>query len=174
VVSSDAGVVMDASAAIALVASEPQGQAVHTLLSHWNAEDRPVLVSAFFWLEVVNSLMRRHSWSGADALAAIHKLDTFELATVEQDRALVISALDLAERHVLTAYDAAYLALAIRLDTQLLTLDRRLALAAGARAVSIGDQRVSDEGAPYEREATWPSYRGASAYLAKLRAQAAR
>ena len=165
---------MDASAAIALVVREPQGQAVHRLLSTWNAEDRPVLVSPFFWLEVVNSLMRRNSWSGADTLAAVHRLDTYELETIEQDRGLVVSGLDLAERHDLTAYDAAYLALAIRLDAQLLTLDRRLALAAGQRAVGIGERRVSEPRQTYEREVTWPNYRSASAYLAKLRAEAVR
>jgi predicted nucleic acid-binding protein len=163
---------MDASAAIALVAREPQGQAVHALLSKWNTEDRLVLVSPFFWLEVVNSLMRRHGWSGADTLAAIHRLDTYGLGTVEQDRALVISALDVAERHDLTAYDAAYLALAIRLDARLLTLDRQLASAAGTRAISVGDEKVSDLRQPFEREVTWPSYEGASALLAKLRTEA--
>lgn len=171
-VTSDAGVVMDASAAIALITREPQGQAVHGLLSRCNADDLPVTVSSFFWLEVLNALMRGRSWSGADTLAAIHKIDTFEVDTVEQDRALVISSLDLAERHGLTAYDAAYLALAIRLDAQLLTLDGRLAGAAGRRAISLGDRRVSEDRPPYEREVTWPSYRNASAYLTKLRAEA--
>jgi len=130
-------------------------------------------MTSYFWLELVNALVRRRKWSSSDVLEAIHRLDSYQLQTVEQDRALVILALDLAERHDLTAYDAAYLALAIRLDARLLTLDRRLASAARERAIRIGNERVSDVRAPYEHEVTWPNYRGASAYLAKLRAEAA-
>jgi predicted nucleic acid-binding protein len=169
---SEQGVVMDASAAVALVAIGLQAAAVERLLSAWNAQDRLVLVPSFFWLEVVNTLLRQHHWSGADTLEAIHRMDTYGLETVEQDRALIISALDLAERHRLSAYDAAYLALAIRLDAQLPTLDHQLATAAGERAVKLGDGRISETGPTYAREPTWPSYRGASAYLAKLRAEA--
>jgi hypothetical protein len=61
--------------------------------------------------------------------------------------------------------------LGVRLDGRLLTLDRRLVLAAGERAVSLGDRRVSEAHVRYERDVTWPNYRGASALLAKLRAE---
>jgi predicted nucleic acid-binding protein len=167
---SDQGVVIDASAAVALVAREHQGEAVRQLLSTWNAEECPVLVASFFWLEMVNTLLRRHKWSGADALAAIHKLDTYELETVELDRALVIASLDLAERHGLSAYDAAHLAVAVQQDATLLTLDRQLAAAAGPRAVPLGDDhRLAETPLPYERDVTWPDYSGASAFLSKLR-----
>lgn len=172
--SAERAVVIDASAAVAFVAQELEGPAIRLLLERWNTEKRAIAVAPFFWLEVVNALLRGRRWSGADAIEAIHKLDVYQLATVEQDRALVISALDLAERQGLSAYDAAYLALAIRLDAQLLTLDRQLATAADERAVRVGDGRIAEMGLPYEREATWPRYRGASAYLAKLRSEAPR
>jgi predicted nucleic acid-binding protein len=168
------GIVIDASAAVAFLVSEPEGPAVGRLLVAWSKAKRGVSVPSFFWLELVNSLLRGLEWPGAEALEAIHKLDVYQLTTVEQDRALVISALDLAERHGMTAYDAAHLALAIRLDAQLLTLDRQLAAAAGERAVPVEDGRISDLRRPYERSVTWPSYREASAYLAKLRAEAIR
>jgi predicted nucleic acid-binding protein len=171
-VRSDQGIVIDASAAIALVAQEPEGPAVRQMLAVWSKQKRLISVPSLFWLEVVNALLRRRRWSGADTLEAVHKLDVYQLDTVEQDRALVVAALDLGERHEMSAYDATYVALAIRLDAQLLTLDGRLALAAGERAVSLGDQRVSEAHVLYEREVTWPDYRGASAFLAKLRAAA--
>jgi predicted nucleic acid-binding protein len=167
------GVVIDASAAVALVAHEPQAPLIRRLLDRWSAQRRAIAVPSFFWLEVVNALLRGRRWSGADTLEAIHRFDVYQLATIEHDRALTISALDLAERHHLSAYDAAYLALAIRLNAQLLTLDRQLASAAGERAVRVGDARTSETESAYEREPTWPSYRAASAYLAKLRAEAA-
>jgi hypothetical protein len=82
---------------------------------------------------------------------------------------------DLVERHRLIAYDAAYLALALQLDAQLLTLDLRLAAAAGPRAIPIEDGHyLAEQGRTYEHDVTWPDYRGASAFLAKLRADAAR
>jgi hypothetical protein len=75
----------------------------------------------------------------------------------------------------LTAYDAAYLALARTEDADLLTLDDELALAAGDRAVPIGDDhRLHETPAVYEHQVTWPMYKEASAYLAKLRADALR
>lgn len=43
----------------------------------------------------------------------------------------------LAERHALTAYDAAYLELALRLNSELITLDRDLAAAATAEGVVV-------------------------------------
>jgi predicted nucleic acid-binding protein len=167
----DQRIVIDASAAVALVAQESEGQAVRLMLVDWSKQKRSICVPSLFWLEVVNTFLRRRRWSGADTLEAIHRLDVYQLDTVEQDRALVVAALDLGERHELSAYDATYVALAIRLDARLLTLDRRLALAAGERAVSLGDRRVSEAHVRYEREVTWPNYRGASALLAKLRAE---
>ena len=79
------------------------------------------------------------------------------------------------ERHGLTSYDAAYLALAI-VDGWVARDIRcgSFGLAAGTRAFTIGPARLSEAPAPYEHAVTWPNYKGASAFLAKLRAEAAR
>ena len=127
-----------------------------------------------FWLEVANGLLMRWHWPGAEVLEAIHDLDRLRLETIELDRAAVVLAIDLSERHGLTAYDAAYLALAISMDASLVTFDDALRMAAGSRALHIGPARLSETPAPYEHPVTWPHYKGASAYLAKLRAEAAR
>lgn len=106
-------------------------------------------------------------------MEALHVLDRLGLVRVELDRPQLLFALDLAERHGLTAYDAAYLATAISADASLLTLDRDLAIAAGDRAVPLDSgHRLHETPAPYEHEVTWPSYRGAAAFLAELRAEA--
>jgi hypothetical protein len=106
-------------------------------------------------------------------LAAVHRLDVFGLQTVEPDRPLLLQVIDRSERFRLSAYDALYLVLAESLDADLATLDLELAAAAGPRAVTFVEGHGLDETpAVYERDVTWPSYKGASAYLAKLRAEA--
>lgn len=165
--------VIDASAANALVLDEPAGLHVGKILRDWVSSARPILVPAHFWLEVVNVIGRPAPESGKRVLAAFHRLDLFGLQTMEIDRPLLFQVIDRVERFGLSSYDAAYLALAESVDADLLTLDRQLAIAAGHRAVTV-DESHDLHGSPalYEHEVTWPGYKGASAYLAKLRAEA--
>ena len=165
--------VLDASAAIALLRDEPEGVAMEQALANGKRAGASFVVPDGFWFEIVNVLIRRHRWPAPAVMRAIHDLDTFDLVSVPSDRPLLLMTLDLAERHGLTAYDAAYLATAISADASLLTLDRDLAIAAGDRAVPLGGgHRLHETPAPYEHEVTWPSYPGAGAFLAGLRAQA--
>ncbi len=50
--------------------------------------------------------------------------------------AQIATVLQLAEKHALTAYDAAYLELAMRLNSALLSLDKALVRAANAEGIS--------------------------------------
>lgn len=168
-----ATLVLDASAAIAIVRGEPEGPAAFRHVQRFAQDDAIILVPDHFWLEVVNTLVRRRRAPMAEVLRAIHDLDELDVSTAEIDRPLLWTTLDLAERHGLTAYDAAYLALTIVEDATLLTLDHDLAVAAGDRAVSLEDgHRLNGTPAVYEHEVTWPSYARASSYLAELRARA--
>jgi predicted nucleic acid-binding protein len=166
-------VVVDASVAVAMARDEPGGAAARAAIQGWKRAGRPVMIPSHFWLEVVNSLVRRHRWPGTEVIGAIHDLDRSRLQTVQADRASLLLALDRAERFGLTAYDAAYLALTESVDGELLTFDEALRIAAGDRAVALGRQ-LSENPAAYEHDVTWPNYKGASAYLAKLRAEALR
>jgi predicted nucleic acid-binding protein len=166
--------IVDASIAVAIVRHEPEGPDATVVISRGSRDGGRIVVPSHFWLETTNTLIRRHGLSGADALQAIHDLDDLGFETAEVDRALLVLAMDASERHRLTTYDAAYLALAISLDGSLLTLDRALRAAAGARAVHVGPARLSETPAAYEHDVTWPNYKGASAFLSKLRAEAAR
>lgn len=167
------GVVLDASAAIAMLRDEPEGVAVEQALATWKQARVRLLVPEGFWLEIVNVLIRRHRWPAPAVLQAIHELDTIDFVSVPSDRPHLLLALDLGERHGLTSYDAAYLATAISADARLLTRDRDLAIAAGDRAVPLdGGHRLHETPAPYEHDVTWPSYQGAAAFLAALRAEA--
>lgn len=164
-------VIMDASVAIAIARVEPAGPRAEEAIERLVRQGGRLVVPPHFWLEVVNGLIRRHRWSGSETLEAIHDLDRLELDTVELDRALVVMTLDVAERHGLSAYDAAYLALAISLDGSLATFDRALVRAAGERAIGLVGGRTAETASPYERTVTWPDYRKASAFLAGLRAR---
>lgn len=166
-------IVMDASIALALILDEPEAPGVDRALRSWIREGRSLVVPSQFWLEVLNRLARDAGSSGQRMLAAIHRLDAFELETVEAGRPLLLHTIDRIERHRLTAYDAMYLALADSLDAGLATFDRELAAAAGQRAITFDDGHgLHETPAVYEHQVTWPGYKGASAYLAKLRAEA--
>ena len=167
-------VVVDASVALAMVRDEPEGPAAAAGISQQTRDGARIVVPSHFWLEVVNALVSRRGWPGAAILQSIHDLDRLRFETVDLDRALVVLAIDMSERHGLTAYDATYLALAVALDGSLMTLDASLRTAAGARALHVGPARLSEMHAVYEHPVTWPNYKGASAYLAKLRAESAR
>ncbi len=165
--------VIDASAANALVLDEPAGLRVERILWDWVSSDRSILVPAHFWLEVVNVIGRRPQPSGDIVLAAAHRLDVFGLQTMDVDRPLLLQVIDRVERFGLSSYDAAYLALAESVDADLLTLDRQLAAAAGPRAITVDEGHdLHETPARYEHDVTWPGYKGASAYLARLRAEA--
>ena len=169
----DRPVVIDSSVALALLLDEPEAPVVERTLGSWTRDGRSRVVPSHFWLEVVNRLGRVSTLSGGKMLAAIHRLDTVGLETVEPGRALLLHVIDRVERHGLAAYDAMYLVLAESIDAELATFDRELAAAAGPRAISFDEGHGLHETPPaYERDVTWPSYKGVSGYLAKLRSEA--
>jgi len=165
--------VVDASAAISIVRREPAGERVRSVLA--SADRVELHVPDHFWVEIAN-VLGRVSGGAVDAVAErIRVLDELGLITDAIDRPLLLLALDAMARHGLTAYDAAYLALAIALDADLLTLDARLAAAAGERDVlGTGGRGVSEVTVPYGADAPLATWAGFGAYLAKLRADAAR
>lgn len=167
-------IVLDASVAISIARKEPEAASAVSSIAGWTRDGIAIVVPSHFWLEVANALTRRHRWAGDDVLQTIHDMDELSVETIDLDRASIVLTIDLSERHRLSAYDAAYLALAEFVDGSLLTFDAALRRAAGLRAIHLGPTRLSEARAPYEYPVTWPSYKGASAYLAKLRAEAAR
>ncbi len=166
-------VVIDASVAIALLLDEPEAPEIAQALVQWVTAERHLIVPAHFWLEVVNRIGRVPGTTGERIIAAVHRLNSFDLESAESAPPTLLQIIDRIERHGLTAYDAAYLVLAENVGGQLATLDRTLAAAAGSRAITFGDgHRLHDAPAVYEHDVTWPNYKEASAYLAKLRTEA--
>jgi len=171
--------VIDAGAAVGILREERDGPRFAAVIASHAMQGGRVIVPGHFWLEVSNSLGRRHGWTGEAIVEAVHRLDTFNLETMALERPDVLLSITLMERHRLTAYDAAYLALAYVLQGSLLTGDRALAQAAGALAIlAPGLSGTSETREPYlsdrETRPTWPDYSGLSAFLSKLRAEAIR
>lgn len=115
-------IVLDASAAVELLLAQGSAPAVARTLE----AQSEVHVPEHFHVEAISGLRRLHMHGGLSeqraqqALKALARLRTLRypvLALTEEVWAL---------RDRLTVYDAAYLALAARLDAKLLTIDRGL------------------------------------------------
>ena len=165
--------VVDASVAIAISVGEPMGATLRQILRERTNAGGSLLVPTFFWLEVVNVLGLRYRMTPALLVEAVVDLETLRLESTELDRPHLLLTIDAMAQHGLSGYDAAYLALAESADAQLLTTDRRLAAAAGTRALPVhGGRLIQKSREPYgESWAAWP---GAAAYLRQLRAQVVR
>jgi predicted nucleic acid-binding protein len=100
----------------------------------WDTAVVPVL----WWYELRNILIvserrrRLDSVTVADILRLLRKLPIDIDANVEED-----ALIQLARRHGLTVYDAAYLELALRINHPLATLDAALSRAARAERVQL-------------------------------------
>jgi predicted nucleic acid-binding protein len=168
-----APVVIDASIGVSLSWEEPASRAVAARLCDLRAKGHRLLVPSVFWLEVMNVLGRRYRAEPPELLEALVELEAAGLETVELDRPMLLLALDAVARHGLTAYDAAYLAVADALGARLLTADVELARAAGRRALPITRRRrIREAKARYRSvNADWAAWPGAAAYLQELRAR---
>ena len=102
--------------------------------------DGAAFVPAHWPLEVANGLVvgeRRNRLTASDANEFWLTLNRARITVDNETRQAVCPrTLDLARAHRLTAYDAAYLELALRLDLPLATLDQALLAAAVATGVS--------------------------------------
>jgi predicted nucleic acid-binding protein len=121
-------IVIDASTMVfALSSPSAQGDAARAVL----AQDDLWLAPAHMPLEVIRTL-RKAMVSGAmteaDAAAAYQALATAEITYIGTTPLLIAAVW--AMRHNVSAYDAAYLAVAAQHEAQLVTLDSRLAKAA--------------------------------------------
>jgi predicted nucleic acid-binding protein len=167
--------VLDASAAIAIARGEPAAGAVQRVVHDQRAADGRTVVPGHFWLELANVLLRRYRMDPGPLAEMIRELDVVAIETVEIDRPLLLLTLDRMAVHGLSAYEAAYLALAEAVDGRLLTLDERLAEAAGDRAVPLegaAPTRLAERRAPYRPGPGLGAVPGFGAYLAEVRRRA--
>ncbi|MBY5865647.1 type II toxin-antitoxin system VapC family toxin [Rhizobium leguminosarum] len=128
--------VVDASVAAAWLLADEESRTAEETLSFLETED--ALVPDLFWHEMRNILLtaeRRKRISNEDVLACLMRLTSLPLRTVSSENHL--SILRLAGKYQLSAYDAAYLALAVAENVSLATLDARLERAASAENLAF-------------------------------------
>jgi predicted nucleic acid-binding protein len=127
--------VIDASLAAAWLLPEEHSDAADRVMASIAA---PCLVPTLFWFEIRNILVmaerrgRLFSGGGLIAMERVRRLPIEDAGTGGDSHVLLLAA-----SHALSAYDAAYLALAISRSAPLATLDRRLAAAARAEAIAV-------------------------------------
>ncbi|MEI7814123.1 MAG: type II toxin-antitoxin system VapC family toxin [Coriobacteriia bacterium] len=133
-------VVVDASIGVKWAVTEREDGVADAmwLLERHARGDIVLAVPGTFRLEWLNALVSR-GLAVPDVLDAARDLERSALCWYEIDETLSFEAVALASAHSLTVSDAAYLALANRLDAGLVTADVALAHAAGDRLVHVVD-----------------------------------
>jgi predicted nucleic acid-binding protein len=127
-------IVVDASAAIGLLDDvAPWWELWRT----WSEEAALLLAPTHFSAEVANVLVKRRGARAVDVVAKIERLGVIGPSLADRGLPGVIGAIQLADRHGLSVYDALYLDLALDMDGDLATADRDLAKAARAEGVTV-------------------------------------
>jgi predicted nucleic acid-binding protein len=103
----------------------------------WTEADAMILAPAHFPVEVANALLRGARLTAIDASARLERLWASGVETADRGLPGLLGAIELAERHRLTVYDALYLDLALDVDAELATLDRDLTAAAASEGVPV-------------------------------------
>ncbi len=138
-VASTPPVVVDASAAIEFLEGNP---AWASIFDAWAAEDRMLLGPTLVLAEVANGQLRGRRANAASIRLRLERLVASGLETVDRGLADMTEAVDLADRHGLTVYDALYLQLALDVEGELATLDSDLQRAAIAEDVFVIGPKV--------------------------------
>lgn len=129
--------VIDSSVAVKwfLPQGEAHGDSAWALLESHLADRVRLAGPDCMRIEVLNAL-RHRGFNAAKVRRAAIALDGFGLTWHAVSASLTVAAVDIAARHGLTLYDATFVALAVQLDAELVTADRRLA-GCGARSVRL-------------------------------------
>jgi predicted nucleic acid-binding protein len=99
--------------------------------------DAILLAPPHFPVEVANALLRGAGLPALDAAARLERLHASGVETADRGLPGLLGAVELAERHQLTVYDALYLDLALDIEAELATLDRDLAAAAKSEGLTL-------------------------------------
>jgi predicted nucleic acid-binding protein len=126
--------VLDASVAFEFLDGDPQWVQA---FDEWASEDRMLLTPSHFLAEVANGHLRGRRAPAADVHLRLERLTATGIETADRGINGLLEAVDLADRHNLTVYDALYLQLALDVEGELATLDSDLAAAARAEDVAL-------------------------------------
>ena len=125
--------VLDSSLALAWALPDEHTKRAETFLSGRSAEDR-FWVPALWWYEISNALLTAQKRNRIREADRIRLVALYGLLPIQTDTSLHLEAVrrfqELALTYALTAYDAAYLELALRRGLALATFDKKLKQAA--------------------------------------------
>jgi len=127
-------VVVDASVAVEVVDGNPRWVAQWAI---WIDDGTILMAPQVFPLEVANALIRGKQLSGADTQTLVARILDAGLEPTDRGIRGLFEAIQLAERHRLTVYDATYLQMALEVDADLATTDRDLAQAASREGLAV-------------------------------------
>ena len=131
--------VLDRSVAVSWFFDDEAGKYTANVLE--SLTDWEAVVPTLWQLEVANVLLvaeRRKRCSEAEAIRFIELLESLPITTDDNTAGRALNrTYQLGREYGLTAYDAAYLELAMRLGVSLATMDRQLADAATKAGVAI-------------------------------------
>ena len=113
--------VLDASALLALLFDEPGAERIETLFNQAAEADKPMLIAAVNWAEVLYKMQRKHGAKGFEGAQQFERTMPLEVAPL--DRELAESAAQLKNEHDLGLADAFAAALAKSKNAELLTGD---------------------------------------------------
>jgi predicted nucleic acid-binding protein len=128
--------VVDASVSVDVVTVKGDWPA---RMEAWAAEDAMLFAPPHFVLETANGMLRGQRLPIREVRSHLRHLAGLEISSMPLSTDDVLECVDLAERHGLTTYDAAYLQLALHLDAELATQDKALARAARAEGLVVHD-----------------------------------
>jgi PIN domain nuclease of toxin-antitoxin system len=113
--------ILDASALLAMFFDEPGAEKVENLFHQAAEVDKPMLIAAVNWAEVLYKMQRKHGAKGLEG--AQHFERTMPLEVAPLDRELAESAAQLKTSHGLGLADAFATALAKSKKAELVTAD---------------------------------------------------
>ncbi|WP_338253023.1 type II toxin-antitoxin system VapC family toxin [Pyrodictium abyssi] len=133
---------LDASFIAKILLEEEGSEKARRLLRDWILRDEGLVTVDLAFSEVLNALWKHAAVLGdlepGEALEAAKDLTrVWRLLDVSMAAGLAVEALRLALEEGITAYDALYLALALKRRTSLATFDTRLAETARKRGVPV-------------------------------------
>jgi len=161
-----------------MILDEPDASLVIAATERWSASGTRILVPGHFWLEITHPLLRRYRWTSHQMLAGLRDIDALQPQTIPIDRPILLLAMDLAERHRLSMYDATSAALAQVTGGTLATFDLALRQAFPELLEpgfgEIPPRRVNDARAAYgdDRPVAGVDWSEIGSYLGVLRRRA--
>lgn len=129
-------VVVDASSTVEMLGED--GRWVDRF-ARWIVAGAQLVAPGHFRLEVANALLKGRRLEPLVAMDGVRRLFALGIGLSRDDPDALATTIELAVRHNLTVYDAAYVQLALDLDAELATQDRAMAKAARAEGLVVHD-----------------------------------